>query len=166
MQCNKCGSSLREGEVVCFSCGQEVNTAPNQENQWQQTSQGQHQAQPNQGWGAPNNSSWGQPPHGGHNSNEPPVRPPQWLRALAMALPIMSWVLNVISGMMFMQEIGTTGIRIAIDIMSALVAASGLIIIIMLTRKYQGQKMGCFLAIAIIALLAALGNAVTEFAWQ
>jgi len=166
MQCNRCGALLQGNDTVCLTCGQEVGTDAVYNNSGipNQPSSGQvflgvapNQPQQNQ-WGAQQegHNPWGTP------SVPPPEKPPRWLKTLAILLPILAWVLNVTSVILFMSDVGTVGFRIGVDLVSAAIAASGLIIIVLLTRKYQGQKMGCFLAIAVLALVGALGNAATE----
>ncbi|MCL2591816.1 MAG: hypothetical protein FWD82_00500 [Defluviitaleaceae bacterium] len=167
MNCKSCGSPLQEGEVVCFSCGSEVTAEPFQHSPPQPWQNQLPQGQPWMGVDGqpPPQHNFGHPSHNGFDPYNPPIKPPQWFRGLAIALPIISWILNVLSATFFNLGVGTVGFRIGLDITSVAIAISGIVIIAILNRKYEGQKTGCFLAIAIFALIVAVGNTITEAVW-
>jgi len=152
--CNHCGNPLQEN--ICFSCGQTASGQQTPENDlWQfPDDKQQNQQQPWHNFHSPNTAQ-----------NHQAVRPPSWLKIIAMMLPVLSWIINIVSTMLFMQNLGTNSLRMGIDIASILIAASGIIVIIILLRKYPRQRMYGFLAIAIFALIVAIGNTVIEATW-
>jgi|GEM_PF-3490295 len=193
MNCNKCGKGLSENEIFCMSCGGstqgEAGEGALQPSESSQNSAGQNNDLwnfPNQqaGQQPPQNDPWGtnntgtqfnhsgqspsfQPyqPHGHHQQSPQHPQPPSWHKTLCMALPILSWILNIISGVMFQQGAATPAVRLVIDIVSVVIAITGLVLIVRLLSKYKGQRMGCFLAIAIFALIIAITNTITELAF-
>ena len=89
---------------------------------------------------------------------------PAWFSAIIVVLPILSWLLNIISVTLFSLEVGTYASRMILDFVSAAIAITALVLIVMFMKKYPTQRRGCFLAIAIVALIGALANGFSELA--